>query len=151
LIDVNGDLLGAALRSYVLCARQLRAPAVPGKADQVLGHQRHRSPRAFLPRGVRRRVNDYLTDDSPACMVGIAARDQEARQRLGNPHCLWLGPVAVEVAQRGTHATAVLNRPCELAGSLSRLAWFDVDCSTVLQGRCLAQCHVEGRRIGVTG
>jgi hypothetical protein len=85
LIDVNGDLFGAALGGDVLSAHQRRAPTVTRKADQVLGYQRHGAARALLPRCLGRRVDDDLPDDSPSRMVRIAACDQKARERLCHP------------------------------------------------------------------
>ena len=98
LVDVNGDLFGAALGGDVLSAYQLRAPVVAGKADQVLGYERDSPPGAFLPWRVGRRVDHDLADYSPARMVRIAARNEKARQRLGDTHCRRLGRVAVEMS-----------------------------------------------------
>ncbi len=69
LIDVHGDLFGTTLSRYVLSASQLRSAPATREVDQVLGDQRHGAPRALLPRCVGRRVDNHLTDDSPACMV----------------------------------------------------------------------------------
>ena len=98
LINVTGDLFGPALGGDVLCAHQLRAPVIAGHADQVLGYQRNGSPRAFLPRRVGRRVNHHLTDHSPAGVVGVAARDEEPRERLSDTQRPWFRRVAVEVS-----------------------------------------------------
>jgi hypothetical protein len=132
LINVNGDLFGTALSGNMLSARQLRAPTLASKADEVLGHQRYRAPRAFLPWRVGRRVDDDLTHDSPPRVVRIATRNEKPRERLRHPHRPWLGSVAVQVPQCGTHVTAVLYRPGELTGSPPRLLSFIVDRSTVL-------------------
>jgi hypothetical protein len=134
LIDVDRDLFGAALGGDVLSAGQLRAAAVACKADQVLCYQRHRSPRALLPRRVGRRVDDDLTDDPPARVVRIAARYKKPCERLRHPQRSWLGPVAVEMSQCGANVTAILDRAGELTRGPPRLALFIVDPSTVLAG-----------------
>jgi hypothetical protein len=77
LINVNGDLFGAALGGDMLSARQLRAPTVAGKADEILGYERYRASRALLPRRVGRRVHDDLADDSPTRVVRIATRNEK--------------------------------------------------------------------------
>lgn len=95
---MNGDLFGPALGSYMLSAHQLRATAVACKADQVLGYERHGSPRAFLPRRVGTRVNHDLTDHSPSRVVGVAARNEEPSEGLRDTQRRWFGRVAVEVS-----------------------------------------------------
>ncbi len=85
LIDVNGDLLGAALCGDVLCTREWRTTAVTRQPEQILSDQRDCSTRALLPRCVGRRVDDDLTDNSPARVVRIAAGDQKPRERLRHP------------------------------------------------------------------
>ncbi len=132
---MNSDLLGAPLSSDVLYPRQLRTPTVAGEADEVLGHQRHRTPRTFLPRRVRRRVDDNLANNPPARVMRIAARNEKARERLRNTGRSWLGPVAVEMSQCGTHVTSVLYRPGELTRAPPRLAGLIVDPRTVLAAR----------------
>ena len=129
------DLFGTTLSGYVLSARQLRSATIAREADQVLSHQRHRPPRAFLPRRVGRRVDNDLTHDSPPRMVRIAARDKKSRERLCHPVRAGLGAVAVEVSQCGADATPVINRPGELPRSRPRLALLIVDPSSVLAGR----------------
>ena len=47
--------------------------------------------------------------------MGLAAGDQEARQRLGEDGGVGLGAARVEVAQRLTDAAAVSNGARELA------------------------------------
>jgi hypothetical protein len=90
LIDVNGDLFDATLGGDMLSARQLRAPTIAGKADEVRGDQRHGAARALLPRRVGRRVDDYLTDDSPSRVVRVAARNEKPGERLSHPQRLGL-------------------------------------------------------------
>jgi hypothetical protein len=97
LINVDGDLFGAALGGDMLSARQLRAPTLASKADQVLGHHRYGAPRAFLPRRVGGRVDDDLTDDSPTRVVRIATRNEKPRERLRHPQRPRLGPMTVQM------------------------------------------------------
>ena len=119
---MNGDLFGTTLSRYMLSAHQLRSATVTREVDQVLSYQRHGPPRALLPRGVGRRVHDHLTHDSPACVVRIASRYKESRQRLGYPDRLGLGPVAVEMPQCGANVAPVIDRPGDLPRSRPRLA-----------------------------
>ncbi len=77
LVNVNGDLLGAALGGDVLSARQWRPATVAGKPEEIFRHQRYRAPRAPLPWRVSRRIDDNLTHDSPTSVVRIAARNEE--------------------------------------------------------------------------
>jgi hypothetical protein len=133
LINVNGDLLGAALSGDMLGACQRRPPTLAGKPDEILRYQRYRAPRAPLPRRVSGRIDDNLTHDSPASMVRIATRNEKPGQRLGHPQSSGLGPVTVEVPQCGTHVPAALHCPGELPRSPPRLvASFILDPSTVL-------------------
>jgi hypothetical protein len=97
LINVSGDLFGAALGGDMLSTHQLRAPTVAGKADEIFGDQRYRAPCALLPRRVGRRVDDDLTDDSPTRVVRIATRNEKPCQRLRHTQRSRLGPVAVQV------------------------------------------------------
>jgi hypothetical protein len=92
---VDGNLLGAAPGSDMLCARQRRAPAVGGQADEILGHQRYGSAGAFLPGGVGRGVDDNLTDDSPPRVVRVASGNEKPRECFSDPHRSRLGAVAV--------------------------------------------------------
>ena len=119
---MNGDLFGTTLSRYMLSARQLRSATVAREADQVLSYQRHGPPRALLPRCVGRRVHNHLTYDSPACMVRIAARYKESRERLCHPDRPGLGPVAVEMSQCGADVAPVIDRPGDLPRSRPRLA-----------------------------
>lgn len=134
MIHVNGDLLGAAPGSDVLCARERHAPVVAREADEVFGDEWHRSSRAFLPRRVGRRVDDHLTDDSPADVVRVTAADEKPRERLGDRHGSGLRSMAVEMSKGSTHATAVVDRSGELTCRPSRLVCWIVDPFTVLAG-----------------
>jgi hypothetical protein len=132
LVNVNGDLLGAALGGDMLGACQRRPTAIAGKPEEILRYERDRAPRAPLPRRVSRRIDDNLTHDSPTGMVRIATRDEEPGQRLGYPESSGLGTVTVEVSQCGTHVPAALYRPGKLPRSPPRLASFITHPSTVL-------------------
>ena len=132
MIDVNRDLLGAALGGDMLGAGQRRPARVIGKPEEILRDQRHRPPRAPLPRRVSRRIDDNLTHDSPTTMVRIATRNEEPGQRLSYPHSSGLGPVTVQVPQCGTHLPAALDRPGKLPGSPPRLCVDQHRSSTVL-------------------
>ena len=134
LINVYGDLFDAALGSDVLSARERRAPTDARKADEVVGYHRHGAPRALLPRRIGSRVDDDLTDDSPARVVRIAARNEKPCERMCHSHRLRLRSMAVEMPQSRPDLTAVLDRPGELARGRARLAGFVVDPSTVLAG-----------------
>ena len=106
----------------MLSARQLRSATVAREADQVLSHQRHGPPGALLPRCVGRRVHNHLTHDSPACMMRIAARYKESRERFCHPNRPGFGPVAVEMSQCGADVAPVIDRPGDLPRSRPRLA-----------------------------
>ena len=114
LIDVTGNLLRAALGSDVLGAPERRAATLTGKVQQITGHERHCSAGTLLPRCVGGRIHHDLTNDSPARMMGVAASDEKARERLGNGGCPRLGSVAVEMAQCGAHVAPVVDRSREL-------------------------------------
>ena len=154
LIDVDGDLFGAAPGSDVLGADQRRAATLAREADQVFGHQWYGAPRAFLPRCVGGRVDDNLPDHSPTRVVRIAARDEKPRQCLCQPQRSWLAAVAVQVSQGGPHVAAGIDRPGELPRSHPRLAWFVLDPSS-LHARDLgsvrraAPTHAPGHRVAL--
>jgi hypothetical protein len=61
----------------VLYLRQLGATAPTGEAEKVLGHDRHRPAGTSLPRRIGSRVDHNLTNDSPAIVVRVAARNEE--------------------------------------------------------------------------
>jgi acetyl esterase len=146
LINVNGDLLGAALSGDMLGARQRRAPTVAGEPDEILRYERYRAPRALFPRRVSRRIDDDLTHDSPPSMVRIATRNQKPGQRLGHPQSSGLGPVTVQVPQRGTHLPPALHRSGQLPGCPPRLASFIIDPSTVLGHEATLRLDSDDRR-----
>ena len=134
MINVNGDLFGTTLSRYMLSARQLRSATVAREANQVLSHQRHRPPRALLPRRVGRRVHNHLTHDSPTGVMRITARYQKSRERLCHPDRPGLGPMAVEMSQCGADVAPVIDRPGDLPRSRPRLAQLIFDPSTVHAG-----------------
>jgi hypothetical protein len=111
LINMGGDLLGAALGGDMLGACQRRPATFDGKPDEILRYQRYRAPRAPLPRRVSRRIDDNLPHDSPTSMVRIATRNEEPGQRLSHPQSSGLGPVTVQMPECGTHVPAALHRP----------------------------------------
>lgn len=84
LIDVDSDLLGAAVSGEVLSSSQRCAPTLAGKAEQIAGDQRNRPAGALLPRCVGGRVNYHLANDSPTGVVRVAARDQKPSEGLGH-------------------------------------------------------------------
>jgi hypothetical protein len=114
LIDVTGDLLRAALGSDVLGAPERRATTLTGQVQQITSDERHCPAGTLLPWRVGGRIHHDLTNDTPARVMGVAASDEEARERLGNGYCPRLGSVAVEMAQCGAHVAPVVNRSREL-------------------------------------
>lgn len=102
-------------------ARELCAATLTGKVQQITGYERHCPAGTLLPRCVGGRIHHDLTNDSPARMMGVAASDEKARERLGNGGCPRLGSVAVEMAQCGAHVAPVVDRSRELHGSPPRL------------------------------
>jgi hypothetical protein len=97
LINMNRDLLGAALGGDMLGACQRRPATIFGKPEEILRHEWYRAPRAPLPRRVSRRIDDNLTHDSPTGMVRIAPRYEKPGQRIRYTQSSWLGPVTVQV------------------------------------------------------
>jgi hypothetical protein len=98
LIHMPGDLLDPAPCRDVLSARKRSTPRDLSEIDQVLRDQWHSTPRALLPRSVRGRIDDNLTEDSPTGVVRIAPRDEKPAERLGHPLRFRLSPMAVKVA-----------------------------------------------------
>ena len=115
-----GDLLRAVARREVLGAVQ-RRPALLGRQAQELGgDQRDSASRAFLPRRVRGGVDDDLADDAPAGVMGLAAGDQEAGERLGQNVGVGFCAEVVQVPQRFADVTASFHGARELVGAASR-------------------------------
>ena len=112
-VQVAGDLLGPVPGREMLGAVQRRRPSLP-KAQKVRRDQRDRAPRALLPRRVGGGVDDHLAHDAPAGVMGLAARHQEARERLGQRPGVRLGAVSVEMAQRLRRRRPSLDRAREL-------------------------------------
>lgn len=94
---MNGDLFDATLGGDVLSAHELGAATVTGKADEILGYQRHRTSRALLPGSVGRRVDNDLADHAPTRVVRIATCNEKPSERLRHPLRFGFGPVTVEV------------------------------------------------------
>ena len=132
MINVNGDLLGAALSGDMLGACQGCPATVAGKPEEILRNQRYRAPRAPLPWRISRGIDDNMTHDSPTCMVRIATRNEKPGQRVGYTESSGLGRVTVQMPQCGTHVPAALYCPGELTRGPPRLASFIIDPSTVL-------------------
>ena len=82
VVEMPRHLLGAAARREVLGAMQRRASVLSGEAQQVGRHDRDRAARALLPWCIGSGLDDDLAYDAPARVVRLAARDQEARERL---------------------------------------------------------------------
>jgi hypothetical protein len=114
LIDVNGDLFGAALGGDMLGAHQRRPATITGKPDEIVRYQRYRASRALLPRRVSGRINDDLADHAPTRMVRIATRNEKPGQRVRYRHSSRLRPMGIQVPQRSADVPAVLDRTGEL-------------------------------------
>jgi hypothetical protein len=127
VIEVAGDLLGAAAGGEVLGAMQRRAPLLGGEVQEVLGHERDGAPGALLPRRVGRGVHDDLAHDAPARVMGLAAGDEEARERFGEDGGVGFFASGVQVAQRLADVAAVSDGASELsrgpAGSTRGADW----------------------------
>ena len=127
MIEVVGDLLGAAAGGEVLSAVQRRAPLLGREVQQVLGHQRDGAAGARLPRRVGGGVHDDLAHDAPARVMGLAASDEEARERFGEDGGVRFCAARVQVAQRLADVAAVSDGASELsrgpAGSTRGADW----------------------------
>ncbi len=107
---MHRDLLSPAPRCNVLRAHESSSTALAGKSQQIIGHNRDRPAGTFLPRRVGRRIHHDLTNDSPAVVVGVAARDKKTSKRFGDLLGSRLGCVPIEVMQRGAHAAPAVDR-----------------------------------------
>ena len=127
MVEVAGDLLGAAAGGEVLGAVQRRAPLLGREAQKILGHERDGAPRALLPRRVGRGVHDDLAHDAPARVMGLAASHEEARERFGEDRGVRFFAARVQVAQRLADVAAVSDGASELsrgpAGSTRGADW----------------------------
>jgi hypothetical protein len=141
LINVNGDLLGAALSGDMLGTCQRRPATIAGKPEEILRYQRYRAPRASLPRRISRGIDDNLTHYSPTSMVRIATRDEKPGQRVGYTQRSGLGRVTVQMPQRSTHVPAALYCPGELPRTPPRLASVIFDPSTVLDQKAATSAY----------
>jgi hypothetical protein len=97
LVNVSGDLLGAALGGDMLGARQRRPAGITGKSDEIPRHQRYRAPRAPFPGCVSRRINDNLAYHPPTSVARIATGDEKPGQRVSHAHSSRLRAVSVKV------------------------------------------------------
>lgn len=127
-----GNLLGATLGGDVLHLHQLRAPTLAGEIQQVLRDQGHGPASASLPRRVRGRVDNDLTDYTPAGVVGVTTGDQEPRQGLSHADGPGFGSVAVEVSQRSANTATVIHGASELDGGPPRFEGCLVDARTMV-------------------
>jgi hypothetical protein len=98
LIHVGSDLLDPPPGGEVLSMSQLHPTRVACKRHEITGNDRYRAPRALLPRRIGGRVDDDLTDDSPAGVVRITARDEKPRERIRHALGSRIGRVAVQMA-----------------------------------------------------
>ena len=119
-VEVAGDLLGPPPRRDVLGAMQRRAALARRQAQEIRGDQRDRAPGALLPRRVGGGVDDDLAHDAPAGVMGLAARDEEVRERVREDLGVGLGAVGVEVAKGRADVAAVLDRAGELTRAAAR-------------------------------
>ena len=94
---MHSDLFDPARCRDVLSARQLSAPTDLSETDEVLGHQRHSTPRTLLPRRVGSRIDDDLAEDSPTRVVRIATRNKKPRECLCHSERFRLRSMAVEM------------------------------------------------------
>jgi hypothetical protein len=127
MVEVTGDLLGAAAGGEVLGPMQRRAPLLGRQVQQVLGNLGHGAPCALLPRRVGGGVHHDLTHDAPARVMGLAASHKEARERFGEDGGVRFFASRVEVAQRFADVAAVSDGASELsrgpAGSTRGADW----------------------------
>jgi hypothetical protein len=127
MVEVAGDLLGPAAGGEVLGTMQRRAPLLGREVQQVLGDLGNGSTGALLPRCIGRGVHDDLAHDAPARVMGLAASDEEARERFGEDGGVRLFASRVQVAQRLADVAAVSDGASELsrgpAGSTRGADW----------------------------
>jgi hypothetical protein len=127
VIEVAGDLLRTAAGGEVLGTMQRRAPLLGREVQQVLGNLGNGSTGALLPRGIGRGVHDDLAHDPPARVMGLAACDEEARERFGQDRGVRFFASRVQVAQRLADVAAVSDSASELsrgpAGSTRCADW----------------------------
>jgi hypothetical protein len=97
LIDMHGDLLGAALSGEMLGARQRRPAGLPGQPNEIIGDQRYRAPRASLPGRISHRINHDLTHHSPPRVVRVATGYEKSSERVRHSRRFWLGSMLVEM------------------------------------------------------
>jgi hypothetical protein len=143
LIYVHRDLFDPTPRRDVLSAGERGAPRGLRKADQVFRYQWHGTSRTLLPRSIGSRIDDDLTEHSPTRMVRVAARDEEPAERLGDPLCIRLRSVTIKVPERRPDPAAVVNRACQLAGSLARLVYRVIDAAPYCRGTAAPRLEAE--------
>ncbi len=129
---MGGDLFCSALGGDVLGVQQLRPSGGSSEGDEIVGDHRYGASRALFPRRVGRRIDDHLTDDPPARVMGIAPRDKKARERVGDLWGVGIGRVAIEMTQRRADIAAAVHRPCQVACGWPWSFACSVDLPTVL-------------------
>jgi hypothetical protein len=116
MVEVTGDLFGAAAGGEMLRAVERRASLLGREVQQILGHLWDGAPRALLPRRVGGGIDDHLAHDAPARVVGLAASDQKPRQGLGEDGGVGLGAARVKVPQCFADVAAISNGAGKLSG-----------------------------------
>jgi hypothetical protein len=122
VIEVRRELLGPPARRDVLRAMQGRTPLARRQVQQVGRDHRNRATRASFPRRIRGGLDHDLPNHAPTGVVGLAARDEKARERLRQDGRIGLCAERVEVAQGLADATAVLDSARQFARPTPRSA-----------------------------
>jgi hypothetical protein len=99
MVDMPGDLLGAALCRGVLGTDEPCVPVFGRDPQQVVADDRDRAPGALLPRCIGRGVDHHLADDPPTGVARLAPRDEEPGERVGDDDAVGLGAVGVEMPE----------------------------------------------------
>jgi hypothetical protein len=132
LIDVHGDLLGAALSGEMLSTRQRRPARLTGQPNEIIGDQRDRAARALLPGRVGHRIDHDLAHHSPTSMMRVAPGYEKSSERVRHSRRFGLSAVLVEMAQGRTDAPATLDCAGELPRRPLWLMSFVVDASPLV-------------------
>jgi len=114
MVEMPGDLLGAAARGEMLGAVQRRPALFGGELEKVLRDERDGAACAAFPGCVGGGVHDDLTHDAPAGVMGLAAGDEEAREGFCQDRSVRFVAARVEMAQRLADVAAVFDGPRQL-------------------------------------
>ena len=114
MVEMPGDLLGAAARGEMLGAVQRRPALFGGELEKVLRDERNGAACAAFPGGIGGGVHDDLTHDAPAGVMGLAAGDEEAREGFCQDRSVRFVAARVEMAQRLADVAAVFDGPRQL-------------------------------------